>query len=712
MRRLLFAIGLGLMISSLAQSSQSADAATIEGRVVDSDGKPLARAEVRMWQKIRGAAGRSTDRQVEFNGREALLTDADGRFVSPNVLVSGLPALIVAEQTGMVAGRSGWIRIPTEAGAVKAPDITLKGLRFVFGRVLDRHGEPVGGATVFTSGDGHERVETRSKGGGKFLLTEVPKGGAFLFAEKPGYRFSGLRLADDRAEATLVLTSVDEPAESKSTLAPLVSSEEEYGLARAVLDPWLERLAKSGTPDEKVKGFASLIQINGLEAMQRLDWLAGMEQPLIDIFRYSAVCSVIAHHQHIARDQLAAMIEAGGDEYQKAAELVRATDEMGDGERATRLEWLEVAARHARKVNDPPQRARVLASVAERFFANGQVTEARQVLTEAENVAKPLFPDYATQYASFLLALAAAHDEPDRAVAWLDKAGGYLKMHGCRLAIGLLPDHPRQAVEVWNRVAAAMRAHQGRTSDGIEYRAAARFFYRLALVDRARAEQLATDADEAILRFRAKGAIFLALAQTQPVEARRLLAALVREELPQLQTPETWLLPMQSAPAIAAWLLPVAEQVAPDLCGELFWRSLALRPSRPRRVSREHLFTQVEDIDFELAKLLSRYDRDIARALLEPPAANAFASGERAQAQILGGRTYKVFLAAIHVDPRWAKSLLDAIADSPASIKLADSSRYYFVCTLALPLPERWNGLHEYCAGFWEPSARDRPLPP
>jgi hypothetical protein len=165
--------------------------------------------------------------------------------------------------------RSGWIKIAEDAAEAEAPDITLKRLRIIIGRVLDRRGQPVDGATVFNSGDGHERIEARSKGGGKFLLTDVPEGGVFLFAEKPGYRFTGMRLPPDEAQATLVLTALDEPADPKPTLPPLLTADEEYALARSVLDPWLERLAKSGTPDQRIRGFSSLIQINGQEAFHR-----------------------------------------------------------------------------------------------------------------------------------------------------------------------------------------------------------------------------------------------------------------------------------------------------------------------------------------------------------------------------------------------------------------------------------------------------------
>ncbi|HEX5442573.1 MAG TPA: carboxypeptidase-like regulatory domain-containing protein, partial [Pirellulales bacterium] len=285
MRRLNFVVSLGLALSTLARSPASAGAAIIEGRVVDSDGNPVARAEVRIW--------RFPDRPVEFDGSDVLLTDAEGRFVSPDVLVGGA-ARVVAEALGMLAGRTSLIRIAEDAAAVHVHDITLKRLRIVTGQVLDRRGQPVDGATVFNSGDGRERVEASSKGGGRFILRDVPKGGVFLFAEKPGYRFTGVRLPADRAEATFVLTPLDAAVEPMSTLPPLLSPDEEYSLARAVLDPWLERLAQSGTPEQKASGISSLSQFSGREAFERLDRSIDLDKPARDRIRFSVICSVVA----------------------------------------------------------------------------------------------------------------------------------------------------------------------------------------------------------------------------------------------------------------------------------------------------------------------------------------------------------------------------------------------------------------------------------
>ena len=723
MRRSFFAVWHSLAISCFILAARSTDAATIEGRVVDSAGEPVAGAEVRICERFSGPNRESTIRQAVFDGSEVLHTDAEGRFVSPDMADSGSwSTMIVAEAEGLLAGRSGWLRIAKDVAAVQAPDITLKRLRIVTGQVLDRRGRPVDGATVFNSGDGHERVETTSKGGGKFRLADVPDGGVFLFAEKPGYRLTGVRMPADQAEATLTLTSVDEPAEPLAALPPLLTRDEEYALARQVLDPWLERLANAGTEQQRRFGYISLARINGVEAFKRVDTLFELDPQSRESFRFSAINSVIEHHARVPRDELRAMIESGANEYYKALQLVRAADEMGGGERTLRLRWLDAALEHARKVDDPTLRIRILASVAERLFGIGEVARAEQILVEAENTAKPLFADPAMTVASLRLALAAAHDDADRALGWLDKAGMYVGWHGGRLAAKFLPDRPQQAVEIWKRVALANRAEGLKWVNRVgrplpiqhrEYRAAAEFCYYLALADRALAEEIAAEAENEAMRFWQQGAVILALAETQPAEAREKLTSLVREELPQLRTEDSLYPPLGSAPAVAAWLLPIVEKVAPEVCRELFWRSLALRLPRPRR---DDLHGEIEVTDIELAKLLGRYDREIARALLEPLIGEPSAGGGervRTAERII---VFGLFPAAVHIDPRWAKSLLDAVGDSPSMLGPDESTRLQFVCTLALPLPERWDGDGawpvDFSAGFWAPSARDQPLPP
>ena len=71
--------------------------------------------------------------------------------------------------------------------------------RTVAGRVVDRTGQPVAGATVFQSGDSPARTEAETGADGRFALNGVVARPTFLFARKPGYRFGGLAIASESA---------------------------------------------------------------------------------------------------------------------------------------------------------------------------------------------------------------------------------------------------------------------------------------------------------------------------------------------------------------------------------------------------------------------------------------------------------------------------------------------------------------------------------
>ena len=62
-------------------------------------------------------------------------------------------------------------------------------------------------------------------------------------------------------------------------------------------------------------------------------------------------------------------------------------------------------------------------------------------------------------------------------------------------------------------------------------------------------------------------------------------------------------------------MLPVAERIDPGLVDEYLWRSLAMRPPRPWETDTGG---RLEQADVQLAMMLARYDRDIARSLVEP----------------------------------------------------------------------------------------------
>ncbi|HEX5443099.1 MAG TPA: hypothetical protein VFW87_04685, partial [Pirellulales bacterium] len=100
------------MLLSLWSASH---AAVIAGRMVDGDGKPVADAEVRVWQKLPDPMGQTiSDQPVRFaegGGGDVLRTDADGRFETPDVVAPDAFARVFVDAEGMLTARGEWLEI-------------------------------------------------------------------------------------------------------------------------------------------------------------------------------------------------------------------------------------------------------------------------------------------------------------------------------------------------------------------------------------------------------------------------------------------------------------------------------------------------------------------------------------------------------------------------------------------------------------------------
>lgn len=694
-------------------------AAVLTGRVVDSAGQPVAGAEVRIWQKLPAPNGPAvTDQPVKFGGGDVLVTDAKGTFTSPDVLVGEAFARIVAEARGTLAQRSGWIEIPKRATVV-APNITLKRLRAVLGEVRDREGRPVAGAVVFNSGDGHQRAETKTGRGGKFFLDGVPDGPVFLFVEKPGYRFTGKLLPAGQSEAGFTLVALEDAIEPLASLPPMLSDNEEISLAREVLASWSKELQRRGTDEQKFFFYAAVAAIDPLEALEEIDPLRILGQPYRALAHDGFLEIAVARSGELTADRLRAAIELGDHPFGKTSQYAKAARHLPKRELRRQLEWLDAALVHGRIIGNEALRMEALALIADTLFTIGERERAVTVLSDAENLARQLPQGPRPLDAFGVLALAAVHLDPKRAVEWMDKMKDHrdYPRHGVELTMRLLPERPELAEEVWRKSSAGNYMPELHDLLPLPWRPRVYlpdFCHRLARIDRPRAEVVAAATESAVLRVRGRGAIALALADTHPAEARRMLELLVREELPHIVDEDglrfrRW----GSRPTTAAWLLPIAERVAPDLCRELFWRSLALRLSRPRY---DDFDDQIELADLRLARMLARYDREVARALLEPFALRAvqmtaaggteLKSPSASQAAALAiPFARELAIAAAYVDPHWARQIIERLpyGREGSRFRPIDFARQAFVWVLARHGADRWSEANEVCAGFWEP---------
>lgn len=360
-----------------------AHAASLKGRVVDSAAKGVASAEVRVWQKAPGPDNQIANQLVTFGDAEFVRTGADGRFQTPETLAGDAFARVVVEKEGILAARCEWIEIEKD-GDTASPDIVVRRLVEVAGSVADRQQRPVAEVTVFNSGDGHERVETVSDAAGRFVLKGVPDGRIFLFAEKSGYRFTGMLWEMADGEPSFTLSRVDERVEPLRTLPPLLSRAEELALAHRFLDPYLAEVQESGTESSRYVALLALAGIDPIEAFERAEAFHLQTQQYRGYVQRSIV-EAFVRRSDVKPHDLQAIIESTEDEALIPYQYTVAAAQLADHRR--RLAWLDRASLYARAIEEPAARVSALAFVAEGLAAAGDAAAANLLVAEAEPTA-------------------------------------------------------------------------------------------------------------------------------------------------------------------------------------------------------------------------------------------------------------------------------------------------------------------------------------
>jgi hypothetical protein len=178
--------------------------------------------------------------------------------------------------------------------------------------------------------------------------------------------------------------------------------------------------------------------------------------------------------------------------------------------------------------------------------------------------------------------------------------------------------------------------------------------YRMAPVDPERARRLALAVEDRCERGYALGMMALGLVEAGKESAAELLENAFEslERAAEITDPKAR--SFYDPGPVAAALLPIAERINPERVDEYLWRAMAMRlpvlwDTQPAN--------RAAYVDVQLAIMLARYDRALARSLIEPLTRD---TGGRAA--FFSGRG-ELYAAAAVIDPNWAVSLVEAMAD-------------------------------------------------
>lgn len=225
--------------------------ATIEGRVVDDRGQPIAGADIRISQPSRMPS--SILRQMAAGTPADAVSEADGRFRVTDQQPGGRVDLS-AEKEGFVTASVAGVEAPTR----EPLEIELRTASKVLGRVIDVNAQPVAGATVEVhperqggSGMGRGmtgwRRETTAKDG-TFEISDVEPGRVTVAVSAAGFRrqeLAGLEVPATEPLRDLELVLVP-GAEVRGTVTEADGSPA-AGVFVSVTDPGSTGLGRGGT---------------------------------------------------------------------------------------------------------------------------------------------------------------------------------------------------------------------------------------------------------------------------------------------------------------------------------------------------------------------------------------------------------------------------------------------------------------------------------
>jgi protocatechuate 3,4-dioxygenase beta subunit len=674
---------------------------SLAGQVVDTRGRPVTRIPVRIISGYRESERNFflSEGAVLFGNRREVLTDDQGRYSTPRWLRPDRQYQAEVEAPGLINARTRLLD-PAITSERTFPDLVLSAAPRpinVSGRVIDRQGHPVARAQVFQSGSGPRRTRTNTDGHGNFCLPGVYQGTAFLFVERDGFRFRGFAIDAGDKPVELVVDRIDEPVRTAlKTLPPVLPREQEPALLQQLLAPLVKEL-KPEISARMYRLFELVARGDPSRALAMAEQAAIRDDDIKEILRFTVAEGLMEQ----SPDEALAVAETFKDPAYRALLYVKASDSCSRDERERKLSLIHTAIVQARSSSRSTSKLDAFGQAAIRLLDLGEHEEAIRILREgqtyAQGLAKPSDANRRSDDVHARGRFAAKLARID-AKAALELASGftdptYHDWYIGGVALGLSEQDPAEA----ERVLAMVHGGYQREDKTI------RICGRMAARDLKRARALAEKLETPLQRLSALSAIARALAESDPPAATKFLQEiltgyqkLLHEGRDQGQSS------IGGVGVQVAALLPVAEELGPEFLESCFWRAVSLCPPRPSRGDPDDWYERGIS---QVALLLARYDREVARAVLNPAVL-------RLRSLIFSDREYTaqpVLAGATAIDPAWAVRIVDAIPDDlPGdTARPKEAARRTIASILTYGVKERWQHLQTSYAYQREDSRDD-----
>ncbi len=407
----------------------------IRGACVDAAGRPIRQAKVTIYTSwMLGPSG------LGF-AVASCETDAEGRFEA-RPLWPGFQYHVSAAADGYDKFESKPFRSSQPGGVYDAGRLTLVATDgFVEGSVADSSGRPIAGARVFNSGDAPKVLSTQTDAAGRFRLEGFRMGPLFVFAEKAGYRFTGVRAEAQSTGVKIGLLRGDEPVPPwKPQRPPLSFAEAQKAVRRLLEKLW-------ATPPHGRKSW-TIEYMARIDPQQALKWSAELGGRYDDLVRKVAA----ERGAETDAEEVVALLAKQAD--QRAYYTLKSLAEhyaSSDPEKA--LRFAEETIQRARRL-DQPDRASSLAAAGALVAKLGKTEAGKKLVEEAADMAAKMGTDGRQGYVRGLVATALAPFDLSRAMSLAGAVGAKNERERAlaRIATVIAPKDLDKALEIVGRL--------------------------------------------------------------------------------------------------------------------------------------------------------------------------------------------------------------------------------------------------------------------
>jgi hypothetical protein len=678
--------------------------APLGGRVVDSAGRPIAGATVRIWRIGRGKDQRLADLEpiMAQDGRMAVRTDSEGMYLAPRRVSLPGEFFIDAAAPGRLANRSRAVVVADRN--TKLPDVILRRVGWILGRVLDRQGQPVSRAHLMQGGDGPMPTSAVSDQQGRFRVSGVLEGPAILAARTAGFQTEPHLLTGGEETDAIVLTRTDEPAARvyKALPAPL-SDAEETALSRRLLRPFGTRVLREGTEDDKRNLLMRTAEIDPDWTLEHLADGKFSNPADLDHVRSNVAGALL----RINADEAAALIESISDPAQRGWVYAGSAHDLLKREPARARQYLDQAILSL-KAAAPRQQLNAMVTIIETFADLGEPERARELLAAQRRRIDSLAPGKARgtvifhdvvmplaridASAAIKEAEALKHESETDAIV---RPGSFDFMMG-KVGYLLADRSPQDAERLLRRCVASEDLTRGAD------RYVLAVCSRMAARDPARAKTLTslTAHGEIELKAFALGLIAQSLAFTDRARALQFIGE-AYTELEQLRS-QGRVSQFASISTVAGGLLPIVEQIDGSRLPEFLARAICLRLAPD--YSDHGGF--IPEQNAQLAMMVARYDRGLAAHVIQPDMDRL----GKFTTLALGSdpRTGRTLCSLTLIDPLKAAELIERLPEPPSlSVRGTRIGKYEILIDaaklLSLHGEDRWRHVYDQHLHLWTP---------